>query len=447
MSKESENIDRIFRLHEDAQASGKLGRVESQTGTQPGAARSGSTGSMRPGTGTQPAVRPGTQTDVHIEPARESYRLIQPRDDRPTGCLGALMYATFILCVSIILAILAWMAASDALALNKESFTSRVVLPDDIFTVEFTDIKDDDGTVTGHRTVTHADVGYLSKTLKQAGLIEYSWLFELYCGISHADEKVKPGEYELLSTYDYRALIQNMRPNGGGAVTVNVTFPEGLTAEEMFRLLDRSGVCSYDDLVEAAAHYDFRHSFLSGLPTEDEHRLEGFLFPETYNFYVGTTASTAISKLLDQFGTVLTDEMLAALAASPYSLRDVVTVASMIEKEAADDSERAAIASVIYNRITAGMNLGIDSTILYVHPGHTGAPNAAMLVEQSPYNTRLSPGLPPSPICNPGQKSLEAAFFPNMTNYYYYALDTATGRHRFFTNSAEFDAFVATQSY
>ena len=93
------------------------------------------------------------------------------------------------------------------------------------------------------------------------------------------------------------------------------------------------------------------------------------------------------------------------------------------------------------------MVLGIDATILYVHPEHEGAPTAEMLAEDSPYNTRRSAGLPPTPICNPGLASLQAAMQPSMTDYYYYALDTETGRHRFFSNQEEFDAFVATQNY
>lgn len=430
LSKDSENIDRIFQLYEDAktEASGKISL------------------------GTGHLSRKEAEWTERESPAEQElpeteYRLIQPRDDRRLGCLGGLMYATFILCVSIILACLAWMAASDALALNKESFTATVVLPDDIFTLEAVDVTDDEGNVTGTRTVTHADIDYLSKTLKQAGLIEYRWLFEFYCSIANADEKVKPGEYELQSTYDYRAMIQNMRPNAGGAVTVNVTFPEGMTMQEMFVLLERQGVSSYEDLMEAAANYHFNYDFLDEIDDDSASRLEGYLFPDTYNFYVNMQASSTISKFLDQFNSNLSEAMLQKLALTPLSLRDVVTIASMIEKEAADDGERANIASVIYNRLNYGMNLGIDATILYVHPDHRGAPTAAMLTEKSPYNTRLNTGLPPSPICNPGLASLEAAFNPASTDYFFYALDTESGRHRFFTNQAEFDAFVATQDY
>ena len=105
------------------------------------------------------------------------------------------------------------------------------------------------------------------------------------------------------------------------------------------------------------------------------------------------------------------------------------------------------IASVIMNRMNTGMPLGIDATILYVHPEHEGAPTAAMLAEDSPYNTRDRVGLPPTPICSPGLASIKAALNPASTSYYYYALDEETGTHRFFINSYEFDEFVASQGY
>ena len=131
------------------------------------------------------------------------------------------------------------------------------------------------------------------------------------------------------------------------------------------------------------------------------------------------------------------------------TFRDTVIVASMLEKEAANDAERAMIASVIYNRMAAGMPLGIDSTILYVHPEYDGGVDlpVAYLEEQSPYNTRLNTGLPPTPICNPGMASIQAALNPMQTDYLYFALDAEEGVHKFFKDYNAFTAFVAEQNY
>ena len=436
MSKDSEKIDEIFQIHENEMKA---------------SARSQSFSKIHMKTGQLLNAEEQKWADEEAaeeqELPQERYHPIRRREETGTGCLGGVLFAVFILCVSIVLACLAWMAASDMLALNKESFTATIVLPESIFKSEIVDVKDENGVVTGQKSVSHADIEYLSNTLKQAGLIQYRWLFEMYCKIAHADTKVRPGEYKLQSTYDYRALIQNMRPNAGSAVTVNVTLIEGMTMHEMFVLLERSGVSSYEDLMSAAKEYNFNYSFIAEPDETGAERLEGYLFPETYNFYANMQASSTINKLLEEFNSHVTEDMLQRLEEDGRSLQDLVTVASMIEKEAADDEERAEIASVIYNRLNADMVLGIDATILYVHPEHEGAPTAEMLAENSPYNTRRSAGLPPTPICNPGLASLEAALKPAQTDYLYYALDTETGRHRFFTNQEEFDEFVATQSY
>ena len=375
------------------------------------------------------------------------YRPVRQSREYRSGCLGGLMYFVFVVCVSVVLACLAWMAASDALALNKDTFTAVVSLPMDIFDSETVDTFDESGNKTGTKRVTSADIDYVAEELKAAGLIEYKWLFEFFCKISNADTKLDPGEYELSSSFDYRALIKNMQVGSGATVTISVTIPEGFSMHQIFKRLEENKVCSYEDLMEAAANYSYNYEFLTGISEGDATRLEGFLFPDTYEFYVGMQASSAINKLLENFHYKMSDELLAQMSAMGLDIRTVVNMASLIEREAANDNERPIIASVIYNRLAVGMPLGIDASILYLYPDHDGAPTGEMLAEDTPYNTRLYNGLPPTPIANPGLASIQAVLAPESTSYYYYALDTATGQHRFFTNSGEFDAFVATQNY
>ncbi len=386
------------------------------------------------------------------EMTERDYRPIRRSRESRSGCIGGLMYFVFIVCVSVILACLAWMAVSDALALNKESFTAVVNLPTSIFETKTVNELDEEGNVIGTKTVRSADIPYVSEALKEAGLIQYKWLFEFFCKISHADRKVSPGNYELKSSFDYRALVQNMRAGSSSAVTIKVTFPEGFTMEQIFRRLEENEVCSYDDLMEAAANYKYNYSFLNADAMGDASRMEGFLFPDTYEFYVGMQASSAINKFLETFHYLITADMLKQANDRNLNIRQIVIIASLIEKEAAVDLEnktddRALISSVIINRLKEGMPLGIDASILYVFPEHEGAPTNEMLEFDSPYNTRLSVGLPPTPICNPGLASIEAALNPASTNYYYYALNTETGMHEFFTNADDFNAFVATQNY
>ena len=386
------------------------------------------------------------------ETSERDYRPVRQSREYKSGCLGGLMYFVFIVCISVVLACFAWMAASDALALNQESFTAIVSLPSSAFNTKTVDTYDEDGNLTGTERVSSADIEYVSTALKEAGLIEYKWLFEFFCRISHADTKVTPGNYELKSTYDYRALISNMRAGSGAAMTISVTLPEGYSMHQIFKRLEENEVCSYDALMEAAANYKYNYSFLEGMEGGDASRLEGFLFPDTYEFYVGMQASSAINKFLERFHYVLTADILKQASDRGLTLQQAVTIASLIEKEAAVDpdngvDERRLVASVIYNRLEAGMPLGLESSILYLYPEHEGAPSGEMLGVDSPYNTLTHTGLPPTPICNPGMDTLRAALDPETTGYYYFTLDTETGTHRFFTNIDDFNAFVATQNY
>jgi UPF0755 protein len=438
MSGDIDKINEIFRSYDERQEADETVVVNSS-----GSEKHNSTGKAKE---TSPH-KEGKKAKSSHDDEDEELRPIRQSKEYHSGCLGGLMYFVFIACVSVILACLAWMAASDMLSLNKKDFTAVVTLPMSVFQSETVDSFDEDGNKTGTERVTKADMNYVADALKDAGLIEYKWLFTTFCKISNASAKVSPGEYELKSSYDYRALIQNMRAGSSSTVTVDVTLPEGFTMRQIFQRLEENGVCSYDDLMESAANDNFNYSFLDGMDAGDASRLEGFLFPDTYEFYVGMQASSAINKMLQTFYNRQTEEIINQASSMGMTMRELVNVASLIEKEAANDDERAIIASVIYNRIAANMPIGIDASILYVYPEHEGAPTADMLEEDTPYNSRLHTGLPPTPICSPGLASIQAAAYPDSTSYYYYALDTETGEHRFFTNETEFNNFVATQNY
>ena len=437
MPDDIEKINEIFRIHdENAKKTGAQPAAKPQEQPQEPAAKDKS--SRFSAVDNFFIDKNGDENHNYTgdEMTERDYRPVRQSRESRSGCLGGVMYFVFVTALSVVLACFAWMAASDALALNKDNFTAVVTLPNSIFEIATVDDLDENGNKIGTKRVSQADVSYVADALKDAGLIEYKWLFEAFCKISHAGSKVDPGSYELRSSFDYRALIKNMQSGSGSTLTTTVTIPEGFSMHQIFLRLEEEGVCSYNDLMEAASTATFNYAFL-----------EGFLFPDTYEFYVGMQASSAINKMLENFYYKQTAEMLQRAQDLGMSMREVVNIASLIEKEAANDSERALIASVIYNRLNAGMPLGIDASILYVYPDHEGAPTADMLADPSPYNTRLNTGLPPTPIANPGVASINAALYPESTGYYYYALDTATGQHRFFTNADEFNAFVATQNY
>ena len=397
----------------------------------------------------RPVSRPAPEAEVQAEPIERPARPAEPEVPRRagrSGCLGGLIYFAFVVSISIILACVGWMAASDVLALNKEPVTATVTLDKAEFkdvTISYTDAEGNAKERSGHQV----SVGYVAKQLKDAGIIKYKGLFELYCSVSHAKTKIDPGTYELSTNYDYRALVKKMQVGSGAMVTTKVTIPEGYTMEQIFHKLEDENVCSYDDLMDAAANYSYNYSFIDQSMLGDAKRLEGFLFPDTYEFYQGMQASSAINKFLENFHDRLTAEMLEKADERGMTMQEVVTVASMIEKEAANDDERAMIAAVIYNRIEAGMPLQIDSTIMYVLPEHKDVLTVEDTKIDSPYNTYQNKGLPPTPIANPGLASIKATLSPASTQALYYALDAESGTHKFFTNYGEFQAFVAKQSY
>ena len=343
------------------------------------------------------------------------------------GSWGILIYVVSVLGASVLLAGISWMWANDVLALNKAPLTAVV------------EIKEGD------------TVDQVADKLKEAGLIEYKYVFKLFCSFTHVsgqagddDAKITPGSYELNTDMDYRALISSMGSSSSNRLTTKVTIPEGTTQAQIFEMLEKAGVATVEDLNETAANYDFKFSFLKGvLPLGDPKRLEGYLFPDTYEFYMGENPVSVLNKMILRFDQIFTDEMRKTMTDKGMSVNDAVIIASMIEKET-DGSDQGKISSVIYNRLlkptseTAGY-LNIDATILYATGGTVVDVNA-----DTPYNTRTHQGLPPTAICCPGVDALKAAVNPDSTNYYFYALGD-DGAHHFFTNYSQHQSFIASQ--
>ncbi len=366
---------------------------------------------------------------------------------------GALLYVLFIIGASAILATLGWTWANDVLALNKEPVTASITLPDDIFTATEMEVKTEgeDGTVTtSTKTVKVADIGYVADLLEEKGLIQSKFLFTLSASFTGAKTALSAGTYELDSDLDYRALLTNMGRNSATKQVVTVTFPEGYTVDQIFALLEERGVASVEELRDMAANHDYRFEWLVPLeiPLGDYHRLEGFLFPDTYDFYMGEDPLYVINKMLNGFDSKIMDYLDTISANEDYDLYDLVTVASMIQKET-DGTDQSTIASVIYNRLenNGGGTYGylqIDATLAYINGGKV--PTEADKSIDSPYNTYLYPGLPEGPISCPGMEAIYAAMNPESTKYYYYVLNPETNRHEFSKTYSEHEAKVAKYS-
>ncbi len=334
---------------------------------------------------------------------------------------GALLYALFIVGMSAVLATVGWIWANDLLALNKE-YTSVIITVDN-----------------------DESFGEVVDTLKDKGLIEYKFLFHLYGLFSNAGDKITAGTYELNTNMDYRALVTNMSASSSTRQTIDITVPEGYTIDQTFALLEEQGVTTTQQLQDMSANWDYNFSWLKDLPLGDYHRLEGYLFPDTYTFYLGEDPKYVLNKMLVNFETKMGEYMDQFTEESKYSLHDIVTIASMIEKETDGGDDYGKIASVIYNRLentraeTKGY-LQIDATLVYINGGKV--PTEADKSIDSPYNTYLHQGLPAGPISNPGMTSLWAAINPDKTSYYYYVLNPETKKHEFTKTYAQHQALV-----
>ena len=347
------------------------------------------------------------------------------RSSRPsTGRTASfvLLYVAGVIGVSILLACVGWILAGDLLALNKEEKTVTITVSSED---SFGDVVD---------------------RLKDEGLIEYKWLFRLFAAFTGGDDEVTMGTYTLNTDMDYRALLNGMSANSSTKATVSVTITEGMTVSEIFRLLEERGVATAEDLEEMAAEHDYAFSFLQDIPLGDAERLEGYLFPDTYEFYTPHSALYAINRMLVRFDELYDEDLRQKVADSGYTLREILTIASLIERET-DGSDQTDIASVIYNRLnnpqaeTAGY-LNIDATLVYINGGRE--PTADDRNIDSPYNTYLYKGLPPGPIANPGMESITAALNPADTDYFYYALGD-DGTHSFFQTYDQLQNFLASQ--
>lgn len=373
-------------------------------------------------------------TDEDDLPEMRDYMPIRFRRYGRVGIGGGILYALFVISVSIVLACMMWMFASDALALSKEEKTAVVYLE------EYEPVGDMP-TVNDEGKEILVDIDQVATALKNAGIIEYKWLFKVFCGFCDAETKMDPGTYDVSTKQDYYALVSSMHFGSDTQEITRVTFPEGFTMEQIFTLLEESNICEMEDLYEAAANYDFDYWFLEDLELGDPKRLEGYLFPDTYDFYQGEEATVAISRFLDNTNNKLTEEIRDLAYYQDVSIREAIIIASLIEKEAGSDEERPLMASVIYNRLNSGWALQLDSTINYIMGTSTFDLTYEHLEIDDPYNTYMYEGLPPGPICNPGIASIQAAVDPASTDYWFWY--SYEGVSEFFTNSDDFDAYAA----
>jgi UPF0755 protein len=273
--------------------------------------------------------------------------------------------------------------------------------------------------------------------LKSRRLVRKATPFVLFYEFFHAPRSLKAGEYELPAGATTREILDLFV---GGRIRLHpLTVPEGLTGWETAEVF-------------AAAGFETREAFLSAFAATElialldprATDLEGYLFPETYHLSKGTTAAEAVEKMTAQFKSVFGPGWRRRAAELSLDVREVVTLASLIEKETARPEEKPLVSAVFHNRLRLGMKLDCDPTIIYALK-RLGPWNGRLRTKDlkldSPYNTYLNPGLPPGPICNPGRASLEAALHPSEADYLYF-VSKNDGTHVFSRTLREHAAAV-----
>ena len=356
----------------------------------------------------------------------------RPQRKKGEGLLGipsilvTFVWLALIVIIGVTAGRMLWICAADVLAFGREDKVVTV-------TVYESDSMDD-----------------IIDKLHAGGLIRYKSLFSLYADISDAQEDIKPGIYDLNTRYDYHALVNFMSPRSSREV-IKLTIPEGYTCRQIFALLEENRICTAKDAAAYAANGELdEYWFLEGLERGAENCLEGYLFPDTYEFYKNSTPREAIERMLDNFeyrfdGDMLTklDDLNKKVTDGSYGIREIVIIASLIEKESAAPGESPMVSGVIYNRLFRWGNnrplLNIDASIVYAQDGQNERIDTKL---DHPYNTYLYEGLTPGPIANPGLASLKAALNPESHNYYYYVLNPETGMHQFSTTYEEHQSYV-----
>lgn len=324
-----------------------------------------------------------------------------------------MVYWAFILGASMLLSALIIVAANEVFAFQKPDHQAVVEIPE------------------------NATTSQVAKILKQSDIIAHPSLFQVFVSMTTDDVKFIAGKHEPNANLDYRALVRMLTRKSTYKETVRVTIPEGYEVKQIVELLVDKGVCEQAALEEVLKNYDFEDAFLKDLKKGELTRLEGYLFPDTYEFYVGDDPARVVKKIIANFDNKFTENMEARAKELKMTVHEVITLASIIEREATAN-DRGLISSVFHNRLDSKKYPYLQScaTVQYAMGTHKKILTVEDTKLDSPYNTYQHKGLPPGPIASPGSEAIEAALYPDDTDYLFFALQK-DGTHKFSKTYAE----------
>lgn len=267
-------------------------------------------------------------------------------------------------------------------------------------------------------------VSEISKQLSDSGIIKYPVVLSLILRVSGASLSVKSGAYLFKSPENIFAVANRLVSGEYGLPPVRITFPEGVTVLDISKkVADALPLVSAQEIISLGKSQ------------------EGFLFPDTYIFTLDATVESVVTAMLANFD-VKTAPLSTDIKASGHSIADIVTMASLVEKEVRTNENKRIVAGILWNRLERGMPLQVDAVFGYIFNRDTYSPSFSDLKTESPYNLYLHKGLPPGPICNPGLESIQAVLYPTKTNYLYYL----TGSDDLMHYARTYDEHIANQN-
>ncbi len=319
--------------------------------------------------------------------------------------LLTVIWVSGVLAVSVLIASFALSSINDLVGFNKESREIKITIPE------------------------NSTISEIAEILKNGGVIDEPFTFEVYAMVKDKENSLASGTFTLNSNLGYDQIFQALRNRESEKKVVSVTFIEGMTLSEIAELLEKENVCGYDEFMAAVDTETFEYEFESMMGTDSNiyHKWEGYLFPDTYEFYTNSTPRSVMSKFIANFNNKISG-FYVRMQEMGMTLEQTITLASVIQSEAGLMEDMLKVSSAFHNRLEPGSglpNLQSDVTWFYYRDEIQPYVEDAALSDtyHLSYDTYYKQGLPVGPICNPGLNAIEAALYPADTNYYYFVTD------------------------
>ncbi len=350
-----------------------------------------------------------TAANIAKENKEKKANLSKAGAEMMSSAIKALIYIVLVVVVSIFLSILIIRVGNDIFALVKSEEVIDITIPED------------------------ATIDDVAEILHENSIISFPGIFKLYAGIKDDNGEFLAGDYSVSPSMSYDELRSAFKPKVATG-TSWITFPEGSTCDEIISILVSYGIGTREGYIDVINNYDFSsYWFVAELPENPDryYRLEGYLFPDTYEFYNSSSEVTVINKMLSRFNEVFVTDYRTKAEELGFTVDEIITLASIVEKEAGSSADFRNISSVFHNRLkNTGRfpKLESDATVIYAMQVLAGGVRPDTVTPEdlklnNPYNSYLNNGLTPGAIANPSISAIRYALYPADTNYYYFVAD------------------------